>query len=40
MAKWLYRLLQFVWCWTPMGAEIAIQTDMLETLERIEKKLK
>ena len=40
MGKWLYRLGQVIWCWTPMGFEIAIQTDILEKLEQIEKKLK
>ncbi len=35
MASWIYRLGQFVWCWTPFGFDIAIKTDMLECLEEM-----
>lgn len=37
--KMVAALNQFVWCWTPMSCEIMLQQEMVDALERIEKKL-
>ena len=29
----------FLWSWTPMAAELALQLEIVDVLERIEKKL-